>query len=402
MNSTDWRSHFPYLAQSNAPIYLDNAATTQKPQRVIDALTRFYTMHTAPIARSIYDHAEYTTELYENARATVAYWVGADPDEIIFTSGATAGINTIALTWGVDAVSSGDHIVVSQLEHHSNLIPWMLLAKKKGAHLTYIPTRADGTLVLESLEKIISTKTKLIAITHTSNVTGATTDLELIVARARNVGAKVLVDAAQSAPHQLIDVHRLGIDFLVFSGHKMLGPTGIGVLYVKKELQDMLSPYQFGGGMITGIQHDSYSLRHIPHRFEPGTPPIAQAIGLAAAIEYLQETVDFETLKRHEAQLCKTLLNGLSEIDGITSIGPYNDLVQCGHIVSFVVDGMHPHDVAAYLNYYGICVRAGQLCAAPALSALGHNAVVRASFYLYNTQEEVNYLVDVLKSLPTT
>lgn len=394
------RKDFPILNQSNdgkALIYLDSAATSQKPMHVIDAISDFYKNYNANISRGIYDLGEKTTELYEQARETVATFIGANPNEIVFTSGATQGINFITRAWGDKNIHAGDEIIITELEHHSNMIPWQQLAERTGAVLKYIPVNFDGMLALEMLPELITKKTKLIAVTHVSNAIGTHVDIEHIIKQAHAVGARVLIDACQSVPHQKINVHKLNVDFLVFSGHKMFGPTGIGVLYIKEKLHDEVSPYQFGGGMI--YDADLYHARWLkaPHKFEAGTPPIAQAIGLAAAIDYINKNIDFDELKKHEAELCARLIDGLLQHKAITIFGPVDQLKKSGHLVAFTVDGIHPHDVAAQLNKAGICVRAGHHCAQPLAKKMGIASSVRASFYAYNTRKEVDHLVNELK-----
>lgn len=396
------RADFPILTQkvNNHPlIYFDNAATTQKPQMVIDALTKFYTTQNANIHRSLYPLGEQATTLYEEARAKVAAFINAQPEEIIFTMGTTQGINFIASTWAQEHILKGDRIILTQLEHHSNMVPWQQVVQKKQAHLDYIPLLPDGTLDLEALPSLLTKKTKLMAAVHVSNALGTHNDIKTLIGAAHSVGARVLIDAAQSAGHQKIDVKKLNCDFLVFSGHKMLGPTGIGVLYIKKELHEQIPPYQFGGGMIFDADYYTARWQKAPHKFEAGTPPIAQAIGLAAAIDYLEKHVNFEELRAHEAQLCTQLIEGLRKFKKVRILGPQEQLQEKGHLVSFTVDGIHAHDVAAYLSNYGICVRAGNHCAQPLAHKLGILASVRASFYLYNTQKEVESFLEMFTLL---
>jgi cysteine desulfurase / selenocysteine lyase len=396
------RSDFPMLHKKidgNPLIYLDNAATSQKPQAVIDALTNFYTEHNSNIHRAIYALGEETTTLYENARKKVAEFINADPREIIFTKGTTESINFVASTWAQQHIEKGDEILISQMEHHSNMIPWQQCALRNQATLQYIPITSEGILVYEKLPSLISQKTKLVAVTHVSNVLGTRNDIEQIIKSAHSVGARVLIDAAQSAPHEPIDVKKLKCDFLIFSGHKMLGPTGIGVLYIKKDLHDQMPPYQFGGGMVYEADLYSASWQKAPHKFEAGTPPIAAAIGLAAAIDYIQKNISFDELQKHEAALCEQLIEGLSSLKKIKIVGPVQELKKSGHLVSFVIDGMHPHDIAAQLSRKGICVRAGTHCAQPLAKLLHIPGSVRASFYLYNTQKEVEQLIQAIKQL---
>ena len=380
-------------------IYFDNAATSQKPQQVIDAIVSFYTKHNNNIHRSVYSAGEQTTMLYEQARAKVAQFINAQPDEIIFTKGTTESINFIATAWGINTLQQNDEILISQLEHHSNIIPWQQCVKIRNANLKYIPLLSDGTLDLDQLPTLLSQRTKLVALTHVSNALGTTVDIQTIIKAAHRHGSLVLIDAAQSAPHQKIDVKQLECDFLAFSGHKMLGPTGIGVLYIKKELHDHIPPYQYGGGMIYETDYQTATWQKAPHKFEAGTPPIAQAIGLGAAIDYLHEYVDFGALQKHEAQLCAQLIDGLSENKKVRILGPVDQLKNHGHLVSFIIDGMHAHDVAMHLSNYGICVRAGNHCAQPLAKNLGITASVRVSFYIYNTAKEVENFLKAIRLL---
>lgn len=398
---TQLRADFPILqADTHKPlIYFDNAATTQKPQQVIDAIVHFYETENANVGRGIYDLGEQATGLYEQARKKVADFIGALPQEIIFTAGTTRAINDIARSWGMQNINPGDEILISELEHHSNLIPWQQVAKKKRATLKYIPVDKNGNLELNTLNKLLTDKTKLVGLSHISNALGTTNDIEKIIKQAHKVGARVLVDAAQSIAHKKINVHELDVDFLVFSGHKMLGPTGIGVLYIKKDLHDEVPPFDYGGGMIFEADFDKATFLAPPQKFEAGTPPIAQAIGLAAAIEYLENNVDFELLRKHESELVSKLIDGMQKIPGVTVLGPIEQLKKEGSIVSFVIEGIHPHDVAEYLNQYGIAVRAGHHCAQPLAKKLGINASARVSLYFYNTKKEVEHFLHVLHKL---
>lgn len=379
--------------------YLDNAATSQKPQQVVQAMVNFYNRSNANVYRGVHSLGEQVTTLYGQARSRVASFIGADSAETVFTAGTTASINCVATSWGLTYLKKGDEIVLTELEHHANLLPWQHVAQKTGAILKFIPVTANGSLDYAAIPDLITTKTKLVAITQSSNAIGTPVDIATIVPYVRQVGAKLLVDAAQSVPHQSINVHKLDCDFLAFSGHKMLGPTGIGVLYIKKELHDAMPPYQFGGGMVYHAEFDHATWLRAPHKFEAGTPAIAQAIGLKAAIDYLDQHVDFAQLQTYEARLCSRLIDGLSRFKQVRIVGPEEELKKRGHLVSFVVDGMHAHDVATYLDRKGICVRAGHHCAQPLATKLGIAASVRASFYLYNTIDEVDRLVEAIDQL---
>lgn len=348
------RDDFPILSQTSNGYPLipcDNAATTHKPQEVIDAITNFYCTSNANIYRGVHTLAEQATEMYEQARTTVANFIGADPAEIIFTHGTTSGINMIAATWVEEHLNTGDEIIVTELEHHANLLPWQRLAHKKGLILKFIPVTAEGLLDLSALNFLITKKTKLVSLIHVSNAVGTEVDIKTIITHAHIVGAKVLIDAAQSVPHQKINVHELDCDFLVFSGHKILGPTGIGVLYIKKELHDQIPPYELGGGIVEHVEYNSATFKQIPYRLEAGTPPIAQAIGLGAAINYINKNIDFVALEKHEAHLCSLLIDGLSPLKDITILGPISELKQKGHLVSFLVKNYHSHDVASFFEF---------------------------------------------------
>jgi cysteine desulfurase/selenocysteine lyase len=397
------RNNFPILDRNvngNRLAYLDNASTSQKPQVVLDAVRTFETTFNANIYRGIHTFGEEATQHYENVRAQVARFIGAaDVSEIIFTKGTTESINFVAAAWALNNLQPDDEIVLTQLEHHANLIPWQQVAKKTGAKLVFIPVNDDGFLDYSNLETLINDRTKLVAISHVSNAIGTHVDVARIVSWAKKVGAKILIDAAQSVPHQRINVQRLGCDFLTFSGHKMLAPTGVGILYINKELHDAIEPYQFGGGMVFNVDWQESTWAQAPHKFEAGTPPIAQVIGLGAAIAYLESEVDFDALQSHEAELCSQLIDGLQKIAQVRILGPLEQLRRQGHLVSFVVDGIHAHDVAAYLDQQGVAVRAGHHCAQPLARKLGYDASVRVSFYLYNSAQDVQQLLDALHSL---
>lgn len=397
------RKDFPILKQKingHSLIYFDNASTSQKPQQVIEAIVDFYTKYNANIFRGTHAFGEHATEMYEDVRAKIAHFIDAkDTSEVIFVKGTTAGINFIASTWAEQYISKGDEIVITELEHHANLLPWQRVEQRKEAVLKAIPVLPDGSLDMSKVPELITKKTKLVAVTHISNAIGTQVDIQAIIKQARSVGAKVLIDAAQSVPHQKISVQKLDCDFFVFSGHKMLGPTGIGVLYIKKNLHDLIEPYQLGGGMVREATLHTATWLPAPQKFEAGTPPIAQVIGLGAAVDYLTNYVDFEQLKRHEAALCAQTIDGLSKIPRVKILGPIEQLKKNGHIVSFTIEGIHGHDVVAYLSNKGICVRAGHHCAQPLALRIGIDASVRVSFYLYNTPQEVEVLIQAIADL---
>lgn len=393
------RSDFPLFINRPNLCYFDNASTTQKPQVVLDALNHFYTYENANTYRGIYELGELSTERYESARITVAQFLNAAHNsEIIFTSGTTEGINFIADGWAHRVLKSGDEIVITELEHHANWLPWQRLAQEKGITLTVIPVLQDGTLDMVTAKEIITEKTKLVAVTWISNAIGTHVPVETLAQYAHAVGAKILIDAAQAVAHVPIDVQKLNTDFLAFSGHKIGGPTGVGIVYIKKELHDVVEPYQVGGGMVLRVGSQSEWLPS-PHKFEAGTPPIAQAIGLGAAIIYMRNNIDYAALQAHEALLCKRLIERLSEHKTIRILGPREQLVTHGHLVSFVISGMHAHDVAAYCAQYNMCVRAGHHCAQPLAKVLAYDASVRVSFYAYNTLEQVDQFADIIDKL---
>ncbi len=397
------RRYFPILntKMNNHPlIYLDNAATTQKPASVIDAVTGFYTSHNATVHRTIYGLAEQATKMYEEVREKVANFIGAQfSSEIIFTKGTTEGINFIATAWGRKHIAEGDEIVISAVEHHANLLPWQQLCHEKNALLKIIPLLPNGTVDMRKAQELITKKTKLVAVVHISNVLGTNVDVKTLAQYAHTVGAKILVDAAQSVPHHPVDVKDLDCDFLVFSGHKMFAPTGVGVLYIKKDLHDSVDPYQFGGGMVYEADYQHATWLPAPQKFEAGTPPIAQVIGLGAALDFLAQEIDFKELIIHESSLCAQFIDGVSSLPRVQLLGPVSELKQKGHLVSFIVEGIHAHDVAAFMDSYGICVRAGHHCAQPLAKQLGLDATVRVSFACYNTTQEVERVLEVLDKM---
>ena len=395
---------FPILKKKpgfNKMVYLDSAATSQKPKNVIDAIKYFYENCNSNVHRSIHSLGEDATTLYEQAREKIATFINALPEEIVFTKGTTESINFVADAWGRNNLLSGDEIVISQVEHHANLLPWMRLAEQKNAKLKYIKLNKKTFMLEADLDKLITSKTKLVALTHSSNVLGEVWEkgqLESIIERAHEVGAKVLIDAAQSAPHKKIDVKKLNPDFLVFSAHKLLGPTGIGVLYIKKDLHNDVEPYQVGGSMVYSISDDKIKWKEAPYKFEAGTPPIAQAIGFAAAIDYLNEKINFSELKKHEAKLCHVLIDGLEQIKEVKIIGNLEQIKKEGHLVCFIVKGIHAHDLSSFLSEKGIAIRSGHHCAQPLADLLGVEASLRVSFYMYNTLQDVELFLKELKN----
>ncbi len=391
------RGDFPILNQKvwgNPLIYLDSAATSQKPQSVIDTLNEFYQEYNANVHRAIYQIGERSTAGYESARKKVARFINVENENcIVFTKGATEAINLIAYTWGRHNLNPGDEILITEMEHHSNNVPWQLCAKDTGANLNYIPITDDGTLELDDPGKYFNPNTKLVCVIHQSNVFGTVNPIKKIVEYAHDVGALVLVDAAQSAPHSLVDIQDLNCDFLAFSGHKMLGPTGVGVVYGKQDLLEEMQPFHGGGEMIRAVSMDNVTFNNIPWKFEAGTPNIAQAIGLGAAIEYINE-IGLDNIHNHEQNLTNYALELLRNHSKVTI---YGNPPERGGVVSFNVNGVHPHDLAQLLDQEGIAVRAGHHCAQPIMKKLGVSATARASFYLYNTKSEIDKLVEALE-----
>lgn len=377
-------------------VYLDSTASSLKPQAVIDAVSAYYSQYSANIFRGIYTISEEATQAYEAARATVAGFIHASQvKEIIFVRNATEAMNLVAATWGRQTIRKNDEIITGVMEHHANIVPWQLLAQEKGAKLLFADlTTSAGE---EQLYQLISSRTKLVAITHISNVLGIINPIARMVAeiKKRNPACSVLVDGAQSVPHQPVDVQSLGCDFLAFSGHKMLGPTGIGVLWGKYSLLESMPPYQTGGEMIRHVSLEKTTFQDPPHRFEAGTPHIAGAIGLAAAVEYLQ-SVGMDTVRNHEKELVRYAFAALGNIPGLQIYGPDDPETRAG-VIAFTVDTIHPHDLAQILDRDNICIRSGSHCAMPLHTHLGVTATARASFYIYTTTEDIDELVAGIK-----
>ncbi|ECQ6724072.1 cysteine desulfurase [Listeria monocytogenes] len=393
------RADFPILAQeiNEKPLaYLDNAATSQKPKQVIEALTHYYEFDNANVHRGVHTLAARATDAYELARGKVAKFIHArEVAEIIFTRGTTSAINLVVDSYAEANIEAGDEIVISYLEHHSNLIPWQQLAKRKGAVLKYIELEENGTISVEQAKKTIGEKTKIVALAHVSNVLGTITPIKEIAAIAHQFGAVILVDGAQAVPHMEVDVVDLDADFYAFSGHKMMAPTGIGALYGKRELLDAMEPTEFGGEMIDFVELYDSTWKELPWKFEAGTPIIGGAIALGAAIDYLAE-VGLENIHAHEQALASYAIEEMSKIEGITIYGPKDASKRCG-LVTFNLEGAHPHDIATILDEDGIAIRAGHHCAQPLMKWLDVSSTARASFYIYNTKEEIDALIDGLK-----
>lgn len=390
------RRDFPILAEQvheRPLVYLDNAATSQKPRAVIDALQTYYATYNANIHRGLHALSERATAEYEAARARVASFINAaHPHEVIFTRGTTEAINLVARGWGDENVGEGDEILLTEMEHHSNLVPWQMLAKRTGASLRYIPMDDEGRIDLEAFARMFGPRSRLVAVTHMSNVLGTITPAAELIEIAHQHDVPVLLDAAQSTPHLPVDVQALEADFVAFSGHKMLGPTGIGVLYGRESLLDAMEPLFGGGSMIRVVELHQSSWTTLPEKLEGGTPNIAGAIGLGAAVDYLQ-TAGMPNVASHEHELTEYALNLLSDLDGVRLFGP-KDARDRGGVISFYVGDVHPHDVGTLLDADGIAVRAGHHCAQPLMRKLGVAATARASLYLYNTAAEVDCLAD--------
>jgi cysteine desulfurase/selenocysteine lyase len=389
------RAEFPALTQvvnGNPLVYLDSAATSQKPRAVIETLDQYYAHDNANVHRGIHELSRRATVAFEGARAKVASWVNAaEPAEIVWTRGTTEAINLVASAWGLDNVKAGDEIVLSVLEHHSNIIPWQLLARRTGAKLRYVELDEQGRLRLEMLPELLSSRTKVVAFSHVSNALGTVNPVKAIAAAAHEVGALVVVDGAQGAVHAKVDVQDLGVDCYAFSGHKMCGPTGIGALWARRELLESMSPYQGGGEMIHFVGRDESTWAEVPHKFEAGTPDIAGAIGMGAAVDFLAG-IGMDAIQAHERKLLRYAMDRVGAIEGIRIYGP-ESLDEHSAVVSFTLGDAHPHDISTILDAEGIAIRAGHHCAQLVMKHFGISATARASFYLYNTEEDVDRLV---------
>ncbi|MEK8126826.1 cysteine desulfurase [Paenibacillus filicis] len=396
MNTADIRSLFPILKQEingHPLVYLDSAATSQKPVSVIEAITRYYEQDNANVHRGVHTLGSRATDAYEGAREKVRRFLNArSTEEIIFTRGTTTAINLVAASYAKSVCGPGDEIVITPMEHHSNLIPWQQVAKATGAVLKYMPLQPDGTIRLEDVEKTVTERTKIVSVVHASNVLGTVNPVKEIAAIAHKHGAKMVVDGAQSTPHKKIDVLDLDCDFYAFSGHKMCGPTGIGALYGKKELLLNMEPIEFGGEMIDHVGLYDSTWKDLPWRFEGGTPIIAGAVGLGAAIDFL-ESIGLDAIEQHERKLTAYALERMLQVEGLTVYGPQTNRVG---LVTFNLDDVHPHDVATVLDSEGVAVRAGHHCCQPLMRWLNVTATARASFYLYNNEDDVDRLIAAL------
>ncbi len=401
LNPERIRDDFPILRRQVKPgvplVYLDNAATSQKPFPVIEAMDDFYRQNNSNIHRGIYTIAEEATAKYEEARGRIAEFIGApSPKQIIFTRNATESINLVAFSWGKSNLHPGDLIILTEMEHHSNLVPWQILATEMDLSLEFIPVTPDGLLDLEVFEELLELKPRLVGFAHMSNVLGTINPAKEIIQLAHQAGALTVVDGAQSVPHLPVNVQDLDVDFLAFSGHKMCGPTGIGVLYGRKEFLESMPPFLGGGDMIKRVELRSFVPNEIPYKFEAGTPAIAEAIGLGTAVKYL-DSIGMERILSHEHEIVSYALERLEEVPGVSVFGPEAD--RKGAVLAFSMKGIHPHDISQILNEEGIAIRAGHHCAMPLHEKFNLPATARASFYLYNTLEEVDHLVKSLYSV---
>jgi cysteine desulfurase / selenocysteine lyase len=398
MNAKEIRKYFPILDQEvngHPLVYLDSAATSQKPVQVIEALDKYYREYNSNVHRGVHTLGTRATDGYEGAREKVCKFINAaSTEEVIFTRGTTTSINTVAASYGRANVSEGDEIVISHMEHHSNIIPWQQLAKETGATLKYVPLQEDGTISVEDIKETVTSNTKIVSIMKVSNVLGTMNPIKEIAKVAHAHGAVMMVDGAQAAPHMKVDVQDLDCDFFAFSGHKMAGPTGIGVLYGKKHLLENMEPVEFGGEMIDFVGMYESTWKELPWKFEGGTPIIAGAIGLGAAIDFLEE-IGMDHIEKHEHHLAAYAMEKMSQVEGMAIYGTKDPAKRAG-LVTFNIDDVHPHDVATVLDAEGIAVRAGHHCAQPLMKWLKVSATARASFYIYNTEEDIDKLVSGL------
>ena len=393
------RDDFPILSRKvhgKPLVYLDNAATSQKPRAVIQALTEYYETYNSNVHRGVHTLSMEATDRYEEAREKVARFINAEtPESIIWTRNATESINLVAHSWAESNISEGDEIVVTRLEHHSNLVPWQRIAARNGASLRFLELTEDGAVDMAGAASVINAKTKLLAVTQVSNSLGTVVPVKELAGMARSVGAAVLVDGAQSVPHQPVDVEDIGCDFLALSGHKMMGPTGIGALYARREILEQMEPFLHGGEMVLEVSYENASWNELPMRFEAGTPNIADAIALGAAVDYLT-ALGMENVREHEKQLTAYALDAFRELEEVDLFGPM-DVARRGGILSFHSSDVHPHDLGTFLDQEGVAIRTGHHCTMPLMGALGVPATARASLYVYNTEQEVDALVDAVK-----
>ena len=388
------RRDFPILSReiNGSPlVYLDNGATTQKPAAVIDTIDEYYREHNSNVHRGVHSLSQLATTLYEHARENVRRFIGAGyAEEILFTKGTTDSINLVASAFGDAFIKAGDEIIISAMEHHANIVPWQMLCQRKGAQLKVIEITPEGELNLDSFAQLLCDKTRLVAITQVSNALGSINPVKSIISQARAMGAKTLIDGAQAVPHFPINVQALDVDFYAFSGHKLFGPTGVGILYGKQELLNVMPPYQGGGNMIKKVTFEKTTYNELPHKFEPGTPNIAGGIGLSAAIDYLT-ALDAQAIQAHEHQLLQSATEGLNQIKGLKIIGTTKNKAS---VISFLIDGAHPFDVGTLLDQQGIAVRTGHHCCQPLMDYYKTPGTIRASFSLYNNQADVDAFLE--------
>lgn len=387
-----YKKDFPVFTYHPDLAYLDSAASSLKCKKVIDKIDLYYNHLGVNVHRGVYGLSYQATDMYEEARAKIARFLNCDFEEVVFTRGCSSALNLVALSYGMDFLKAGDEVIVSELEHHSNLLPWMNVCKKVGATLKYIPLTEEGRITIENFKKVLSKKTKLVAINHVSNVMGYISPLNEVINLAHQVGAVVVCDGAQAAPHMSVDVKKLDCDFYAFSGHKMCGPTGIGVLYGKKSLLKQMNPIEFGGDMADEVDLENATYKDAPYKFETGTPIIAEAIALGDACDYLM-SIGFDEISRIEQDVKEYALNKLKDIPGINI---YNPTCETG-IITFNVEGVHPHDAASVFDKNGVCIRAGHHCAQPITHFLGQISTIRASFYFYNDYEDADKFIESVK-----
>ncbi len=400
VTAKDFKQDFPLLVKNEGSLhYLDSAATTQKPKEVIDAITRFYSEEYGTVRRGVYKLSSKATETYEGTRQKIAKLINADqPSEIIYTSGTTQSINLVAYSYGLNFLSRGDEILISAMEHHANITPWQMLEEKVGAKVKVIPMNEKGELIMESFHQLLSPRTKIVAVNHVSNALGTINPVSEITQAAHRVGAVVMVDGAQSTAHMKVDVQEMDADFYAFSGHKIYGPTGIGALYGKKDLLEMMPPYQRGGDMIEWVTFEGTTFQKPPHRFEAGTPAIAQVIGLSAALDYV-EKIGFENIEKLENEL---LAYGEAKLREIPSLKIIGEASHKAGIISFTLENVHPHDIGSLLDDKGVAIRAGHHCAQPTMQFFGVPATTRASFGIYNRAEDIDALAKALEKIVET
>jgi cysteine desulfurase / selenocysteine lyase len=396
--SVDVRADFPVFEREfdgRRLAYLDSAATSQKPRRVIDAMDRYYRESNAPVHRSVYPIAAEATDLFEGARERIAAFAGWDPGTTIFTGNATEAINLVAYAWGRENVGEGDEVLITRMEHHSNIVPWQLLCQERGARLRYLDLSSEGTLSLDELDTVLAEGgVKLVAVAHVSNVLGTLNPVQEIVRRSRAAGAVTLIDGSQAAPQLPLNLSEIDSDFYVWTGHKALGPTGVGVLHGRRELLQSMRPFLGGGHMISRVELDSSTWNELPWKYEAGTSQVAEAVGLGAAVDYLS-AIGMQAVRAHEKELTAYALERLPGVEGIRIFGPL-DVERRGGVISFALDGLHPHDVAELCGREAVCIRAGHHCAQPLMRTLGVPATARASFHVYNRREDVDRLVGAL------